>query len=139
MLCAWVSDGEQCSEPAETYRNIPLCPEHQHEQVRRFGSTARQAARLHGLSSFPGFCYFALLPDSTIKIGYSNTEELLSKRFKDLSREYGAPVVKLAVIQGGFVAEAVMHENFKDDRLPGVGERFKYSPDMARFIAEANS
>ncbi|OXR39570.1 hypothetical protein B7C42_08362 [Nocardia cerradoensis] len=52
-----------------------------------------------------------------------------------LKLQYKAPVIKLAVIQGGFVAEAVLHDMFKEDRLPGYGERFTYTPRMAEYLS----
>jgi len=123
--------------------NIPLCGEHRLVQKSRVavarGSLARQAANYYPLDEFPGFCYFALLPDSSVKIGYSNTETLMSKRFKALGRQHGGPVVKLAVVPGGFVAEAVMHDRFAESRIPGDGERFRYTTDIASFIADSQA
>ena len=105
----------------------------------RSRTAAVQSAKFHGLDKFPGICYIALLPDGSIKIGYSNTEELLEKRFKDLRRDYKAPVIPLATLKGGFVAEAVLHDKFKEHRLPGRGERFAYSPEIAHYVAELRS
>lgn len=98
------------------------------------GTVARQSARYHPFYTFPGLCYFGLLPDGKVKIGYTNTPTTLLDRMKTLKRQYGAPIHKLAVLRGGFVAEAVMHHKFKDDRLAGLGERFVYSPQMAEFL-----
>lgn len=102
---------------------------------KRLRSLINQSLRYHTLDDFPGFCYFALLPDGCIKIGYSNTEPLVKSRMKSLSRQYSAPVIPLAVIKGGFVAEAYMHQRFEEYRLPGDGERFTYSAEMAEYIA----
>ncbi|MBL3742836.1 T5orf172 domain [Mycobacteroides abscessus subsp. massiliense] len=102
---------------------------------KRMRSLINQSLKYHSLDDFPGFCYFALLPDGCIKIGYSNTDDLVKSRMKSLSRQYQAPVIPLAVIKGGFVAEAHMHERFEAYRLPGDGERFTYSPEMAEYIA----
>lgn len=137
MYCSWVYTGSEqtCGEPAEIYSNLPMCETHQVEYSNRVGNTARQAAKQHPLGSFPGLCYFVLLPDGSVKIGYSNTEELLKKRLQSLKRELG-PIIKLAAIPGGFVAEAVMHDRFKKYRIPGRGERFTYSAEMAEFLSE---
>lgn len=88
------------------------------------------------LSDYPGYCYFALLPDGAVKIGYSNTRELVDKRMKTLGREYGAPLIPLAVIKGGWVAEIYHHDKFADYRLSGDGERFRYSSAMAEYLAD---
>lgn len=139
LECAWVADDEVCGEPAEVFSNIPLCPLHTERLRGRNNSLrglhARQAARYHPLESFPGWCYVVLLPDGFVKIGYSNTDDLLKKRYQALKREYGAPVVELAKIPGGFVAEAVLHEKFRDYRESGTGERFRYSPEMADYLS----
>lgn len=141
MKCSWTEHDsyESCDEDASLYRNLPLCEDHlethKSHLVDQVGATARQSADYHELSSFPGKCYFVLLPDGNVKIGYSNTDELLAKRMGALARVYHAPVIPLCVIDGGFVAEAVMHHRFREDRLPGNGERFRYSPAMAEFIA----
>lgn len=87
------------------------------------------------LSDYPGYCYFALLPDGAVKIGYSNTRELVDSRMKSLGRDYGAPVIPLAIIGGGWVAEIYHHDKFADYRHPGLGERFTYSAEMANYIA----
>jgi hypothetical protein len=94
----------------------------------------QQSLKYHPLSSFPGYCYFARLPDGIIKIGYSNTASLMHHRMRSLSKQYGDEVVLLKHIEGGFVAEALMHDKFKDDRLPGPGERFSPSSTLLAFI-----
>lgn len=138
--CSWVDTDTEtvCNQPAEVHRNLTLCGDHIAALSNRLRSenrrTALQAAKIHPLDSFPGYCYVILLPDGFVKIGYSNTRELLATRFKAISREYKAPVVELAVIEGGFVAEAVLHEKFRDYREPGRGERFRYSPEMAEYL-----
>lgn len=140
--CSWThkESGTPCGKEATVYSNIPLCVEHIESLRGYFGTRSRtaalQAAKHHSLSEFPGLCYIVLLPDGNVKIGYSNTDDLLAERFKALGREYEAPVVKLAVIPGGFVAEAVLHDRFKEYRLPGLGERFSYSAELAEFIHE---
>ena len=52
----------------------------------------------------------------------------------DLNREVG-PIVHLATVPGGFVQEAVLHEKFLADRVPGPGELYYYSPDIAEYVA----
>lgn len=140
-VCTWLIDNDKliCGEVATPYQNVMLCIEHQDQLryriQRNSGLVARQSARIHPYWTFPGLCYFGLLPDGKVKIGYSNTPELLSRRMRDISRQYAAPIIQLAVLRGGFVAEAVMHDRFKDYRVSGTGERFEYSPEMATFLA----
>ncbi|GAA3500293.1 hypothetical protein GCM10019016_073990 [Streptomyces prasinosporus] len=102
----------------------------------------RRYAGYSGVESFPGYCYFLLLPGETVKIGYSNTEETLKRRIKDLTREcekeFGPGSCEvLAVIKGGYAAEAVLHHRFRDSRIPGYGERFHLSDDILDFLATA--
>lgn len=101
---------------------------------KRLRSLVKASLAYHSLDDYPGFCYFALLPDGNIKIGFSHTEKLVAARMRTLSRQYGAPVIPLAVIKGGFAAEAHMHGLFEEHRLPGDGERFQYAPEIAAFI-----
>lgn len=140
MYCVYLIDGESpCGDHASKYANFYLCDEHIESMRSLMASRGRtaalQAAKQHELSAFPGICYIVLLPDGAVKIGYSNTDELLKKRITTLSREYKAPVVTLAKVPGGFVAEAVLHDKFQEYRLPGKGERFTYSPEIAKYIA----
>ncbi|QGJ88486.1 hypothetical protein SEA_KANELY_1 [Mycobacterium phage Kanely] len=143
MKCCYISDRETeelCGEPeAEVYCNLPLCGVHKDAVRLMYDSKARAnpllASKYHDLSAFPGICYIALLPDGFVKIGFSNTDELFSKRMRSLSSDYGAPVIPLITLPGGFVAEAVLHDRFKNDRQSGNGERFRYSPEMAEYIA----
>jgi len=95
--------------------------------------------RYVSLDDYPGYCYFALLPDGAVKIGYSNTRKLVDERMKSLSRQYGAPVIPLAVVRGGWVAEIYHHDMFSEYRFPGDGERFAYSAEMAHYIAGLSS
>lgn len=130
-----------CGEAATQYMRLPLCAEHI-DSVRdlinsRARASAVQTAKYHPLESFPGLCYIVLLPDGLIKIGYSNTNKLLEERFGALGRLYGAAVVPLLVIPGGFVAEAVLHARFNAYRVPGNGERFRHSPELAEYIASS--
>lgn len=137
MNCCWHefdADGA-CNAPAEVFRRIPLCPRHRIAFLNSQGSVARASARTFGLSAFPGFCYFMLMPDGLVKIGYSGTERTLKQRINRLSKDSGAPCILLAKIAGGFVAEAVMHHRFEASRVPENGERFHYTPDMAKFVA----
>lgn len=140
LVCSWINHGETstCGREATKYRNFALCDDHIVAMLDRSNrerrSTPLQAAKQHPLESFPGYCYIVLLPDGYIKIGYSNTTERLEERFKELNKEYKAPVVKLAVIKGGFVAEAVLHQKFDRYREPGVGERFRYTPEIAMYL-----
>lgn len=142
LTCGWYDyDTEACCGlEGEPYISFVVCQEHKSLFAARQAvwrqSTARQSAQYFDLSEFPGFCYFALRPDGTVKIGYSNTDVLLRERFRTLSRELDGPVIPLAVIHGGFVAEAVMHDRFREYRIAGTGERFQYSGEMAKFISE---
>ena len=126
---------------AEVFRNIPLCETHidlfQKRSYRDKTSVAVQSSKYHPIQSFPGTCYIVLLPTGYVKIGYSNNEKLFESRLKSLSRQYEAPVVLLAKLPGGFVQESVLHRKFEDDRIPGPGEVFQYSPQIAKFIANA--
>ena len=139
LTCCWVEDDSPCGESAEVYRNFPVCEVHQLSVLKMFQESRRslalQAAPYHDIDQFPGLCYIILLPDGCVKIGYSNTQKLLDERFKSLGRDYKAPVVPLAVLSGGFVREAVLHDMFDKYRLPGKGERFSYSPAMAEYIS----
>lgn len=140
LRCCWLDPEDiPCGDPAEPHRNLPLCPVHVETTQARARSgvqrLARAAMRYHGLFEYPGFCYFVLLPDGTVKIGFSHTEELLFARTKNLSRQYGAQVVPLRVIRGGFVAEALMHDRFDHLRLPGNGERFELRDELAEYLA----
>jgi hypothetical protein len=137
--CVYLVNGSLCGDVAVTYMNhLHLCETHIISTRLLFGSTVRtaalQSAKIHPLDSFPGLCYIALLPDGSVKIGYSNTEQTLARRFKQLSWQYKAPVLPLAAIKGGFVAEAVLHDRFAAYRIPGIGERFYYSSELAEYI-----
>lgn len=139
MECCFLVEDELCGGDAAKFMNVPLCETHQ-EHFRRFNnsvaqSEAARAANYHPLDSFPGFCYIVLLPSGLVKIGYSNTEKLLRNRLTDLRREYG-PLVVLATVKGGFVAEAVLHKRFSNYRVPGKGELFLYSYELAEYINE---
>ena len=140
MECCWF-DEKQCSLEAEVFRNIPLCETHidlfQKRSYRDKTSIAIQSSNYHPIESFPGTCYIVLLPTGYVKIGYSNNEKLFESRLKSLSRQYEAPVVLLAKLPGGFVQESVLHRKFEDDRIPGRGEVFQYSPQIAKFISNA--
>lgn len=133
-ICCWTAKGVPCGEPAKVRRCIPLCVAHERDSLGFSRSTILQAASVHGTEVFPGFCYFALLPSGDVKIGYANTIPLLKQRFRKLTVKYGQ-VFQLAVMPGGFVAEAVMHERFRDCRKPGLGELFTYTPAMAEFVS----
>lgn len=88
MFCSWVDYGteEQCGERAELFANLPLCAEHAdvHRSRSVSYSTISQCLNYYRLEDFPGLCYIVLLPDGSVKIGYSNTNELLDKRLKSL-------------------------------------------------------
>lgn len=140
MNCSYLIEGQPCGAATDfSYWNFAVCEEHVNSLYSIKRSNALQAASQHQLDAFPGICYIVLLPDATVKIGYSNTEALFSRRITDLTRAAGAPVILLLKIPGGFVAESVLHERFKDSRIPGFGERFAYSPEIAAFIAENGS
>ncbi len=134
-LCSYL-DCE--AETSLVYRNFAVCEDHFDNLVSIGRSAAVQAAEYHQLYEFPGICYVVLLPDGSVKIGYTNTEKLYRKRMSNLKSKYQAPVIQLTRLKGGFVAEAYLHERFKESRLPGVGERFAYSAEIADFI-EANN
>lgn len=121
-----------------TYRNFAVCEVHFDDLASIGRSAALQAAEHHELSDFPGICYIVLLPDGAVKIGYTNTESLYRRRMSNLKSEYKGSVIQLTRLPGGFVAEAVLHERFKEYRLPGKGERFAYSAEIAEFV-EANN
>lgn len=128
-----------CGLPGELYSSFILCEEHQ-QTVRSRRDTvlhtlADQALKHHPRESFPGICYMVLVPGGNVKIGCSNTEDTYERRIKDLSRELG-PVVELLKMPGGFVYEAFLHKKFRQDRLPGTGELFRYSEDIAEFVKE---
>lgn len=130
---------ELCGRDATQFKNnFPVCDEHLQEVLKsdqkKKRATAVQSSRFHDPSEFPGLCYIVLCPDTTVKIGYSNNEELLESRLKTLGREIG-PLVKLAVLPGGFVTEAVLHEKFDAWRIRDKQERFTYSPEMAEYIS----
>ncbi|MFJ8859750.1 GIY-YIG nuclease family protein [Streptomyces sp. NPDC102451] len=100
----------------------------------------RQAAGVHGAEAFPGLCYILLFDDESVKIGYSNTEVLLQRRFKDLSRDAkkaGESFEVMAVMAGGCALEAVLHHRFRDDRRQGKGERFRLSENILDYLATA--
>lgn len=138
LTCCWFEADSPCGESAEIYRNFPVCELHKLSFGKMISlarrSLALQAAPHHSIDDFPGLCYVTLLPDGFVKIGYSNTQKLLDERLKSLGREYKAPVIPLAVLSGGFVREAVLHEMFDEYRIPGSGERFQYSPAMAEYL-----
>lgn len=139
--CSYVeSDGDvACNEVAELFAHLPLCEEHRdsvrqfHQTLRR--STAVQSAKVLNPYTFPGKCYIVLLTSGHVKIGYSNTEELLQRRMTTLKRELG-PIVQLLVTEGGFVMEAFLHDKFNHLRVPGNGELFEYGEEIATFISE---
>ncbi|MEU2267163.1 GIY-YIG nuclease family protein [Streptomyces olindensis] len=106
-------------------------------------SELRRYAGYSGIETFPGYCYFLLLPGEAVKVGYSNTEETLRRRIKDLTRElekeYGPGSCEvLAIIKGGYAAEAVLHHRFRNSRIPGHGERFHLTDDILDFLATAH-
>lgn len=147
MKCSYITDKDTL-EPCEnqgSYRfwGFLLCDEHNEEHSNRVtssrNSTVYQSANYHLFAEFPGYCYFILLPDGSIKIGYSNTDRLLKERFTSLSRTHKAPVVELVTIPGGFVAEAVLHRKFSHLRIAGPGERFTYGPEIAEYISQAKT
>lgn len=133
--CYLVDEKQLCFEQGDPYRGFILCEEHQElleDSYRRAKrKTAIQSASVVGFEQYPGFCYVILLPDGTVKIGYSNTEDLLTRRFRDLKNQHGHPLFPLAVLPGGFVTEAILHSDFDHLRVPGPGERFQWSPEIA--------
>jgi len=136
--CCWILNREkQCGEEATLFRNLFLCEDHIKDYFSRMRQTALQSAEHHELSDFPGLCYVALLSSGKIKIGYSNTEKLLHKRIQNLGYSTGGPVVVLKTMRGGFVAEAVLHERFKEHRVPGNGELFEYCSEIADFVSQS--
>lgn len=142
MTCVWYDYDSKTycgNEDSQVHNHVELCAEHKEVQRVKWESKGRgnilRSLDYHPLDAFPGFCYIALMPDGLIKIGYSNTDELYGKRLVSLSRQAGAPVIELAKIPGGFVAETYLHEKFRAYRVPGPGERFTYSPEIAEYIS----
>ncbi|MEU2267703.1 GIY-YIG nuclease family protein [Streptomyces olindensis] len=140
VTCCWVNDDAVCGAEAEVHYSLPLCSDHLNRYHRSKTYTIRQSAAIHGVEAFPGYCYVVLLPDETVKIGYSNTEETLKRRFRDLKREAekeGPGFDILAVMAGGCALEAVLHYRFEKSRVPGPGERFEFSDEIQDFLATA--
>lgn len=141
--CAYVDDvGDVCEgEGAEVYLHLPLCEKHKEETQSRLAyfrtSTPCQSLNYHSFTDFPGFCYAVLVPGGNVKIGYSNTEDLLSSRLKSLRRSLG-PVFVLAVFPGGFVTEAYLHRQLHDYRTAGTGEQFAYTDEVAEVLSKMN-
>ena len=140
MTCCFVDgEGGLCGDEAEVYRNLPVCNDHREELRRSYRTNvqalAKQTLNFYTYEDFPGICYIILIPGGIVKIGYSNTEETYAGRLKKLTREHG-PLVELLRLPGGFVTEAHLHSLFSNDRLPGNGELFRYSEDIASFIRE---
>lgn len=148
-VCAWVDPAEasECFTPATSCeRNIPLCDDHRAIDERRRAKAritgARQGFKLKSveavtLEDYPGICYVILLPDTTVKIGFSFAPVLFDRRMVDLSREHGT-VIPLTKLPGGWVTESLLHDVFAEERLPGE-ERFRYSERIAQFVADANA
>lgn len=136
--CTFTSEEEgSCDAGASLYGNLPLCEEHT-EVIRtrnqlRFGYQAKVALDHHRYADFGGLCYIVLVPGGDVKIGYSNTPELLRKRMSTLRRKLG-PVITLATIPGGMVTEAYLHRCFRKFRRKGTGELFEYAPEIAQFV-----
>ncbi|MFE9309747.1 GIY-YIG nuclease family protein [Streptomyces sp. NPDC006706] len=138
MECCWTKDDVVCGAEAEVRYSLPLCDEHLNVFYRGRTYTIRQSAAIHGVEAFPGYCYVVLLPDETVKIGYSNTESTLQQRMKRLRRDTekeGPGFEVLAVMAGGCALEAVLHYRFENSRIPGKGERFEFSDDILDFLA----
>lgn len=143
MNCSWIEDRDnpsQCQREGEVWSSFAVCEEHKnsyrHKLLSQSRGTAIQSSKVLGVSSFPGLCYVALLPTGAVKIGYSNTEKLLNTRMTSLRREFEGPIVTLKVIEGGFVAEACLHQRFNHLRLPGPGELFSYGREIAEFVED---
>lgn len=82
----------------------------------------------------PGFTYFLMMPDGLVKIGYATK---LYKRLRNLHRESNGRLTVLAVVEGGFSMESLMHNKFKDLRLKyQFGERFNPTAELLDY-AEA--
>lgn len=140
MECAYVIDDESCGEHADLYHNLPLCDVHRSLLESQIGYRGRMAAlsaaKAHPVETFPGICYLAILPTGNVKIGFTANEETLKKRFRNLAKQYGAPLVPLMTLPGGHVQEAVLHARFSKYRVSGPGEQFYYSPEIAEFVAD---
>ncbi len=143
MECTWIPSKSEvcCGKPASVVDHLALCEKHARiissRRSKGILGLAQQSTRFHPIESFPGYCYFALLPDGMIKIGYSNTEELIAHRMESLSENLGGTVLLLQTFPGGFVAESLYHHKFVADREAGFGETFRLSEDIMRFLAEA--
>lgn len=139
MKCAFVTEGQPCDADAKLSYDFFICDEHRPmyyiSRKEPLRSVAAGAMRYHSFEDYPGHCYMVLVPDGTVKIGFSNTEELLRNRLARLKKELG-PIVTLLELPGGFVTEAYLHDLFADDRLTTGVERFRYSEEMAEFISE---
>lgn len=142
MKCSWIEDKDnpsQCQREGEVWSSFVVCEEHKDSYrsklLNQSRFTAIQSSKVLGVSSFPGLCYTVLLPNGSVKIGYSNTESLLRTRMTNLRREHG-PLVELKVISGGFVAEACLHQRFSHLRIPGSGELFSYGIEIAQFVED---
>lgn len=117
------------------YRGVYLCPDHAHRMLTPHGNLARHYVAYYG-ADLPGFCYIAALPGGLIKIGSSRDPKTLRLRFSALSKDYGATIRPLTILHGGLVAEMALHHKFADAWLPGAGERFRLTPELAEFIAD---
>jgi hypothetical protein len=136
-------DGEPCSKPATEIGNLPLCPEHRAlHYTRTSGLTARKFvdyfAACPTAPHSPGWTYIVQLPNGRLKIGCTaRGNPGLVDRLQDLHRQYGARVVPLAVIQGGFTLEQVTHHRFRDLRVAGeLGEQFEPDDELLSFALQ---
>lgn len=124
-------------------QSIPVCNEHrwelnvQHPSVRP--PVIESVHKHYPWEQFPGLCYIALLPDGFIKIWYSATHDLFKKRMQGLSRDYGASVIPLALLNGGPFREAVLHKKFQHLRARVSGEKFSHGPEIAELLQTENS
>lgn len=145
MACTWYdsSSDAPCGAESKITSNLNLCPDHREVIRSKWESKGKteilRTLNYHPLEAFPGVCYIALMPDGLVKIGYSSTDKLYEKRIKALSRQSGAPVIELATVRGGFVAEAFLHDKFQEFRVEGPGERFTYSPEIAQYLASVKT
>lgn len=149
-------DGDECNNAGEprnsgTLTFPPVCDEHwiQHRVESRnyhWGATLSILNDKNQLVHSKGFTYVIRRKDGTIKIGYAGplVKEYkngtgvgghLLNRWKKFSKEDGAFITPLAVVDGGETQEGLFHRQWRDYRLPGNGERFSPAPELLEWAS----